>query len=122
MLQVQDDAAIEYQERRWLGRLTETDPRWLPRIPGPARPIEPHDDRTVMHLLKESIPYLQNGFTMRSRYTLLSQRDAGLDPFVVTSLGFPRKDGVDRFSSTDIIDGINPKTPLDGRATPLTAL
>jgi len=27
-----------------------------------------------MHLLKESIPYLQNGFTMRSRYTLLAQQ------------------------------------------------
>jgi glycosyltransferase involved in cell wall biosynthesis len=106
MLQVQDDDAIEYQERRWLGRLIETDPRWLPRIAGPARPIEPRDDRTVMHLLKESVPYLQNGFTMRSRYTLLSQRGAGLDPFVVTSLGFPRKDGVDRFPSTDILDGI----------------
>lgn len=106
MRQVQDDAAIEYQERRWLGRLIETDPRWLPRIAGPARPIVPRDDRTVMHLLKESVPYLQNGFTMRSRYTLLSQREAGLDPFVVTSLGFPRKDGVERFPATDILDGI----------------
>jgi glycosyltransferase involved in cell wall biosynthesis len=106
MRQVQDDPAIEYQERRWVGRLIETDPRWLPRIAGPVRPIQPRDDRTVMHLLKESVPYLQNGFTMRSRYTLLSQRDAGLDPFVVTSLGFPRKDGVDRFPSTDILDGI----------------
>jgi glycosyltransferase involved in cell wall biosynthesis len=104
--QVQDDPATEYQERQWLGRLIETDPRWLPRIAGPARPIEPRDDRTVMHLLKESVPYLQNGFTMRSRYTLLSQRDAGLDPFVVTSLGFPRKDGIERFPSTDILDGI----------------
>lgn len=106
MRQVQDDPAIEYQERRWIGRLIETDPRWLPRISGPARPIQPRDDRTVMHLLKESVPYLQNGFTMRSRYTLLSQKDAGLDPFVVTSLGFPRKDGVDRFPATDILDGI----------------
>ncbi|MDQ2964905.1 MAG: glycosyltransferase family 4 protein [Chloroflexota bacterium] len=106
MRHVQDDPATEYEERQWLGRLVETDPRWLPRIAGPARPIEPRDDRTVMHLLKESVPYLQNGFTMRSRYTLLSQRDAGLDPFVVTSLGFPRKEGVDRFPSTDILDGI----------------
>jgi glycosyltransferase involved in cell wall biosynthesis len=106
MRQVQDDPAIEYQERHWLGRLIETDPRWLPRIAGPARPIEPRDDRTVMHLLKESVPYDQNGFTMRSRYTVLSQREAGLDPFVVTSLGYPRKNGVQRFPSTDILDGI----------------
>jgi glycosyltransferase involved in cell wall biosynthesis len=119
MLEVQDDAAIQYQERRWLGRLIETDPRWLPRIAGPARPIEPRDDRTVMHLLKESVPYQQNGFTMRSRYTLLSQRDAGLDPFVVTSLGFPRKDGVERFPSTDVIDGITHHRLDLGRGYPV---
>jgi glycosyltransferase involved in cell wall biosynthesis len=59
-----------------------------------------------MHLLKESVPYLQNGFTMRSRYTLLAQRDAGLEPFVVTSLGFPRKEGVKRFETTETVDGI----------------
>jgi glycosyltransferase involved in cell wall biosynthesis len=106
MRQVQDDPAIAFYERQWLGRLIETDPRWLPRIAGPIRPVQPRNDRTVMHLLKESVPYLQNGFTMRSRYTLLSQRAAGLDPFVVTSLGFPRKDGVERFPSTDILDGI----------------
>jgi glycosyltransferase involved in cell wall biosynthesis len=106
MRQVQDDPAIAFYERQWLGRLIETDPRWLPRIVGPTRSVEPRDDRTVMHLLKESVPYLQNGFTMRSRYTLLSQKAAGLDPFVVTSLGFPRKDGVERFPSTDILDGI----------------
>lgn len=106
MREVQDDPDLARQERHWLGRLIETDPRWLPRISGPARPIVPRNDRTVMHLLKESVPYHQNGFTMRSRYTLLSQREAGLDPFVVTSLGFPRKDRVDRFPTTDILDGI----------------
>ncbi len=103
---IEDDVRLAAQERLWLGRLIETDPRWLPRIPGPPHPIEPRDDRVVMHLLKESVPYLQNGFTMRSRYTLLSQRDAGLDPFVVTSLGFPRKEGVTRFPVTETIDGI----------------
>lgn len=106
MRRVQDDPGLAQQERQWLGRLIETDPRWLPRIAGPARPVEPRDDRTVMHLLKESVPYHQNGFTMRSRYTVLAQRDAGLDPFVVTSLGYPRKNGVDRFPSTDVLDGI----------------
>jgi glycosyltransferase involved in cell wall biosynthesis len=103
---IEDDPILAYQERSWLGRLVETDPRWLPRIPGPPRPVQPRDDRAVMHLLKESVPYHQNGFTMRSRYTLLSQRDAGLEPFVVTSLGFPRKDGIGDFPSSEVIDGI----------------
>jgi glycosyltransferase involved in cell wall biosynthesis len=104
--ELEDSPALIAQERLWLGRLVETDPRWLPRIPGLPRPIEPRANNVVMHLLKESVPYLQNGFTMRSRYTLLAQRDAGLDPFVVTSLGFPRKEGVTRFPTTDIVDGI----------------
>jgi glycosyltransferase involved in cell wall biosynthesis len=89
-----------------LGRLRETDPHWLPWVPGPPRPVEPSSDVSVMHLLKESSPYHVNGFCMRSRYSLIAQRDAGLDPFVVTSLPFPRKDGVTEFPRVDDVDGI----------------
>lgn len=103
---LREDPQLLGQERSALGRLIETDPRWLPRIPGPAQPVEPRGDRVVMHLLKESVPYHQNGFTMRSRYTLLSQEEAGLEPFVVTSLGFPRKDGVESFPEVETIDGV----------------
>jgi glycosyltransferase involved in cell wall biosynthesis len=101
-----DDPELAAQERAVLGRLVETDPNWIPRVPGPPRPIQPALPRSVMHLLKESLPYQQNGFTMRSRYTLLGQRDAGLAPFVVTSLGFPRKDGVEDFPAVEEVDGI----------------
>jgi glycosyltransferase involved in cell wall biosynthesis len=101
-----NDPAWQVPQRHLLGRLIETDPRWAPRIPGRSRPIEPRSDTAIMHLLKESLPYQQNGFTMRSRYTLLAQRDAGLDPFVVTSLGFPRKDGVTDAPPVELVDGI----------------
>jgi len=103
---VDNDPRIAEQERMWLGRLIETDPRWRPRIPGPPRPIEPVGDDVVMHLLKESLPYQQNGFTMRSRYTLLAQAHAGIKPFVVTSLGFPRKDGHVEVPLVEEVDGI----------------
>ncbi|HVL54226.1 MAG TPA: glycosyltransferase, partial [Vitreimonas sp.] len=106
MREVQDDPSLAAQERGLVGRLVETDPRWLPRVAGPARPIVDPEPASVMHLLKESLPYQQNGFTLRSRYTLLSQRDAGLRPFVVTSLGFPRKDGVLDFPTMELVDGI----------------
>ena len=43
---------------------------------GRSQPV----DGVVLHLLKESLPYLTNGFTMRSRYNLLAVRDAGLEP------------------------------------------
>lgn len=77
-------------ERRTVGRIIETSPGWLPRVPGPPRPVEPASPEVVLHLLKESSPYLTNGFTMRSRYNLLAARAAGVRPVVVTALGFPR--------------------------------
>jgi glycosyltransferase involved in cell wall biosynthesis len=107
-------------ERRLQGDLAETDPRWRPRVRGPRRPTEPRSDRAVLHLLKESLPQRQTGFTMRSHANLLAQRAAGWDPVVVTALGFPRsvRGGV---STPEEIDGIRhhrldlgPGYPLDG--------
>jgi len=92
-------------ERRLQGDLADTDPRWRPRVRGPRRPIEPRSDRVVLHLLKESRPYRQTGFTMRSHNNLIAQRDAGWDPVVVTALGFPRWIG-GWVSTPDEVDGI----------------
>jgi glycosyltransferase involved in cell wall biosynthesis len=92
-------------ERRLHGDLAETDPRWRPRINGPRRAIEPRSDRVVLHLLKESLPQRQTGFTMRSHANLLSQQAAGWDPVVVTALGFPRSIGGSA-STPEEVDGI----------------
>jgi glycosyltransferase involved in cell wall biosynthesis len=107
-------------ERRLQGDLAETDPRWRPRIRGPRRPTEPRSDRAVLHLLKESLPQRQTGFTMRSHANLLAQRAAGWDPVVVTALGFPRSLG-GGVSTPEEIDGIRhhrldlgPGYPHDG--------
>jgi glycosyltransferase involved in cell wall biosynthesis len=91
-------------ERRLHGDLAETDSRWRPRIRGPRGPIEPYSDRRVLHLLKESRPQRQTGFTMRSHDNLLAQRAAGWDPVVVTALGFPRWAGA----------GVIPLEEVDG--------
>ena len=92
-------------ERRLHGDLGETDPRWRPRIRGPACAIEPRSDRVVLHLLKESRPQRQTGFTMRSHANLVAQRAAGWDPVVVTALGFPRSPG-GSVSTSEEVDGI----------------
>src|ERR1039457_1563466 len=92
------------RERLIIGCARELDPRWLPRVPGPPRPVEPRDG-AVMHLLRESIPDQASGFTMRGRATAAGQRLAGLAPFVVTSLGFPRLTGVTGFRPVEVIDG-----------------
>jgi glycosyltransferase involved in cell wall biosynthesis len=110
-------------ERMLMGRIIETSAGWLPRIPGPARPVTPVPG-TVLNLLKESVPYLTNGFTMRSRYNLLAVRDAGMHPVVVTNLGFPRLlGGASRgpIPAVELVDGIphhrldlGPNHPADG--------
>ena len=94
-----------HAERMLMGRVVETSPGWLPRIPGPARPVVPRDG-VVLHLLKESLPYLTNGFTMRSRYNLIAARDAGLRPEVVTELGFPRLLGLRDVPRLEVVDDI----------------
>ena len=80
---------VDAAERRLSGHVIETDPRWAPRIPGAREPLEPAQGR-VLHLLKESMPHRQSGYTMRSAYNLTTIRDAGWDPVVMTPLGFPR--------------------------------
>lgn len=102
---VGESDALAETERRLHGDLAETDARWRPRVLGPRRPVEPRSDRVILHLLKESRPQRQNGFTMRSHDNLLAQRDAGWDPVVVTALGFPRWNGV-RVTATEQVDGI----------------
>jgi glycosyltransferase involved in cell wall biosynthesis len=111
---------IAETERRLHGDLAETDPRWRPRIRGPRRPTVPRSDRVVLHLLKESRPQRQSGFTMRSHDNLLTQRAAGWDPVVVTPLGFPRWLGGD-VVPLELVDGIRhhrldlgPSYPQDG--------
>lgn len=71
------------------GRVRELGGR-VPRIQGPMRPVEPVSDRRIVHLVKESRPYLSNGFTSRSHYNFLAEKEAGLQPVVVTEPGFPR--------------------------------
>jgi glycosyltransferase involved in cell wall biosynthesis len=80
-------------DRRLVGMLRESDPGWLPRLPGSADPIVPAASGRILHLLKESLPDRQTGFAMRSHHIMAAQRAAGLDPVAVTALGFPRAAG-----------------------------
>lgn len=62
---------------------------WVPRISGPYAPIVPATESTVVHLVKESAPYLSNGFCSRSHYNFKAELAAGLKPVVMTEPGFP---------------------------------
>lgn len=91
LLRLDDSTSRQSQLRNVAGRIRETEPDWLPAVPAAAAPADPVRGR-VLHLLKAAMPYRQSGYTMRSKYIVDSQRAAGLDPVVVTALGFPDGD------------------------------
>lgn len=105
-LEIGPDVALERQARQLVGRLRETEPTWLPDAGPPASSYQPENGRRVLHILKESLPFFERGYTLRSHSTLLAQRVAGFDPVVVTSLGFPRQQGIETFAKVEVIDGI----------------
>jgi glycosyltransferase involved in cell wall biosynthesis len=57
----------------------------------------------VLHLVGRSLPQDQVGYTIRTHYTAIAQRAAGLDPHVATHMGIAN-DGDDY--SSDELDGI----------------
>jgi glycosyltransferase involved in cell wall biosynthesis len=76
------------------GRLCETDTSWLPDL-GPQREVlQPLARTRILHILKSAAPERWSGFTIRTLQDLRAQRSAGLDPVVVTQLGWPRETGV----------------------------
>jgi glycosyltransferase involved in cell wall biosynthesis len=107
-----DTPTLAKQERRTLGKLLETSPGWRPSLGSAPRALVPTSTNRILHLLKVSLPYRQSGYTLRSKYVLQSQRAAGLEPVVMTALGFPRSAGVAVFPANEDVDGI-PHLRLD---------
>ncbi|WCI08736.1 glycosyltransferase family 4 protein [Arthrobacter sp. OVS8] len=91
--------------RRLEGRLREVS-GWTPAIPGRRVPIKDPIQGRIMHLVKESRPYLSNGFTSRSHSNFVAESKAGLDPIVVTEPGFPRILNGKPFRATERVDGV----------------
>lgn len=85
------------------GRLRETDPTWSPSLDpaavAAARTLqersEPGAGRRVVHLLKIALPHRQSGYSVRTRYNLAAQADAGMEPVAITALDFPGDDAPD---------------------------
>lgn len=73
-----------------------------PAVPAPGAKAgqEPSHRIRVLHLVTDSLPSTSAGYTIRTHEIARAQLAAGLDPHVVTGLGFPVTKGV-----------------LDGRAT-----
>ena len=101
-----DSPQLAAETVRITTRLRESDPRWTPWVPGPTRPVTPRSPDVVLHLLKESLPYRQTGFSLRSQQNLLAAVAVGLEPVVVTQPGFPRDLGLTEVPARDEVAGI----------------
>lgn len=98
-------------ERFAAGRLAElcTFPG-LPRTPISERERQP---KVVLHFVKESGPYLSNGFTSRSQYNFEAEKSAGYIPIVITEPGFPSSDDFGG-DSTEYVNGVEHRRLLPG--------
>jgi glycosyltransferase involved in cell wall biosynthesis len=113
--------AVAVAERRLHGYLAETDPRWRLRVPGAPESVRPENDRRVLHLLKESRPHRQSGYTMRSHYNVTTQRASGWEPVVVTALGFPRWRTGSGSPAMEVVDDVRHHRLDPGAAYPQDA-
>lgn len=100
-----DTPARRRQERKILGRITETEPDWWPSVAPETTAVGSVDAR-ILHLLKAAMPHRQSGYTMRSQYIIDSQRNAGMDPVVITAPGFVQQAaGDDDVELLEVING-----------------
>ncbi|MFC0247229.1 glycosyltransferase family 4 protein [Citricoccus parietis] len=94
-------------------RITTTRPRLDP-VPG----YVPHE-RSVLHVLDNSLPHTGAGYAQRSHSILMSLRDEGWDVAAVTRLGWPVQVGVVHAAVQDTVEGIDyhrllPSRPASG--------
>ncbi|MGW1544877.1 glycosyltransferase family 4 protein [Streptomyces sp. NPDC002309] len=84
-------------ERRLADRARTAGPAAAPsggRVPAPpGRAVRPVPGR-VLHLVTNGLPFKHAGYTVRTQKIAAAQRAAGLDPHVVTRVGFPVAQGV----------------------------
>jgi hypothetical protein len=106
------------RRRRLEAQLAVLSGAFAPKVAPLADGYVPNPGR-VLHVVGRSLPHAQNGYTLRTHYTALAQLEAGLDPHVVTQMGFASGGGS---QGREIVDGITyhrvggparPETPLD---------
>ena len=73
---------------------------------GDIRPGTTPATDAVLHILTNSLPHTQSGYTIRSHSVLCAQRDAGLSVEAITRAGYPVVVGGLTARSVDVVDGI----------------
>jgi glycosyltransferase involved in cell wall biosynthesis len=95
------------------------DPAWRPALPPRATAGWAPVPGRVLHLLTNSLPYRQNGYSVRAQQIALAQRAVGLDPHLATRAGFPLSEGRAGAPARERVEGvpyyrIRPDMPLAG--------
>lgn len=93
-------------------------PSWRPPLPGTRARGGAARPGRILHVLTNSLPHLQSGYTVRAQQIAVAQVAAGLDPHMVTRAGFPLVEGR-AGRGIDRVDGIAyhriaPGMPLSG--------
>jgi glycosyltransferase involved in cell wall biosynthesis len=72
---------------------------FVPAVPPQALDGLPVRGR-ILHLVGKSLPQVQAGYTLRTHYIAVAQREAGLEPHVVTRMGFATG------QESEVVDGV----------------
>ena len=73
----------------------------------PAPPPRRDDERLrVLHVLTNSLPHTQSGYSLRSHRILTALREAGIDSVALTRTGYPVMLGKPLAAEDDVVDGI----------------
>jgi glycosyltransferase involved in cell wall biosynthesis len=88
--------------------MVELDRTWLPELANSSKrlPVHSTSQLTVAHLHKTAYPYENTGGAIRCLNTALSQQRIGIDPYIVTPIGYPRSVGVEGAQNHEVIEGI----------------
>jgi glycosyltransferase involved in cell wall biosynthesis len=100
-----DHDLIRLLDARIDAERTVLDPAWRPSLGRRADHL-PRTAGRILHLVTNSLPDTQAGYTLRSQQVARSQQRAGLDPHLATPPGFPRVAGRRGAPADEIVDGI----------------
>ncbi|WP_024476129.1 glycosyltransferase family 4 protein [Arthrobacter sp. CAL618] len=78
---------------------------WTPTVP-PVKGYVPQQ-RTVLHVLTNSLPHTGSGYAQRSHSILKAQQDAGWNVHAATRVGYPVQVGKLFAADLDVLDGVS---------------
>jgi len=96
--------------RRLRSELQLLTPGYRLPVPGAPRPLRAArttgDPMRVLHVLTNSLPHTQSGYSLRSHRILMALREQGIESVALTRTGYPVMVGKLLAGDEDVVDGI----------------